>query len=264
MRILHKANTLNVYRGTVTGLRISAVDGGATASGGAFVDGLDAGILALPLDGTHSMEIYDSAGRMIRGVLKAVGAGEGLDVELITGDDSDIDTVGNWVAVGVNSEVTSQAGGNPGNALRIKNVGVDGVIEGDLSWGTTLIKDALYKLRLDVITNKAYALQYNNVGSDNAQTIINAGGWGTGSWSTFSYYNTATKTDSTVLQVKWYDSAGNSALLDNFLLEKVLTPSSSGATIVSAKAGVTYNWGYKNASFDYNATSYYCIVKKLR
>ncbi|MFH1147215.1 MAG: hypothetical protein V1736_05855, partial [Pseudomonadota bacterium] len=71
------------YRGTVTGLRISAVDGGATESGGAFIDGANADITALA-DGNHQIEIYDASGRMIKGVLKEAGIGE-TNTDLIGG-----------------------------------------------------------------------------------------------------------------------------------------------------------------------------------
>jgi len=47
-------------------------------------------------------------------------------------------------------------------------------------------------------------------------------------------------------------------------LKPVTAPSSSGATIVSAKAGETYNFNHKNASFTYNAASYYVIIRAIR
>ena len=52
--------------------------------------------------------------------------------------------------------------------------------------------------------------------------------------------------------------------VDNISLKQVLTPSTTGATIVSAKGGTTYNFNHKNASFTYNAASYYVIIKKIR
>jgi hypothetical protein len=60
--------------GTITGLRISAVDGTA------FIDNAGATILTYA-DGNHRIEIYDSSNRMLKGVLKAAGtsATEGSD-----------------------------------------------------------------------------------------------------------------------------------------------------------------------------------------
>ena len=63
------------YRGTVTGLRISAVDGTA------FIDAANSSITDLA-DGNHQIEIYDASNRMLRGVLKAAGTGETLSDEL--------------------------------------------------------------------------------------------------------------------------------------------------------------------------------------
>jgi hypothetical protein len=63
------------YRGTVTGLRISAVDGTA------FIDNAGATIPTYA-DGNHQIEIYDASNRMLRGVLKAAGTGETLSDEL--------------------------------------------------------------------------------------------------------------------------------------------------------------------------------------
>ena len=64
-----------VYKGTVTGLTISAVDGTA------FVDNLPAAVTASYCDGNYSIEVYDSAGRFVRGMLKAVGSGVTLQTE---------------------------------------------------------------------------------------------------------------------------------------------------------------------------------------
>ena len=71
-----KTRQIVVYRGSVVGLIISSVDGTA------FVDNIPAGILTLPLDGTHSLEIYDSSSRFCRGVLKEIGSGQTFQTEV--------------------------------------------------------------------------------------------------------------------------------------------------------------------------------------
>lgn len=68
-----------VYRGTATGLRISAVDGTA------FVDNLPSAVTDSYVNGNYLLEVYDASGRMLKGVLKAVGTGETLDTEVATG-----------------------------------------------------------------------------------------------------------------------------------------------------------------------------------
>jgi hypothetical protein len=45
--------------------------------------------------------------------------------------------------------------------------------------------------------------------------------------------------------------------LDNVSLSQVLTPSATGVTIVTAKGGTTYNWSFKDSSFNYNDSSGY-------
>ena len=81
------------------------------------------------------------------------------------------------------------------------------------------------------------------------------------------YKITATEVDhfGTGLEVDDYFTADGTETIDaNNKVKQVLTPSSSGATIVSAKGGTTYNFAYKDTSFTYNAASYYCIVSKVR
>jgi hypothetical protein len=81
------------------------------------------------------------------------------------------------------------------------------------------------------------------------------------------YKITATEVDhfGTGLEVDDYFMADGTETIDaNNKVKQVLTPSSSGATIVSAKGGTTYNFAYKDTSFTYNAASYYCIVSKVR
>lgn len=129
--------------------------------------------LKFALDGTHSIEIYDSTGKFLRGVLKAVGTGETLDAEIATG---------------------------------------------------TLTALKLYKI-----------------------TATEVNHFGTG-----------------LIVGSYFISTGTETCDANNKVKQVLTPSSSGATIVSTKGGATYNFGYKNASFAYNAASYYVIVRKLR
>ena len=76
-----------VYRGTVTDLRISAVDGTA------FIDNAGATIPTYA-DGNHSIEIYDSSNRMLKGVLKAAGTGETDTGDLLSG----LGLTSGWIA----------------------------------------------------------------------------------------------------------------------------------------------------------------------
>ena len=63
---------MSVFRGSLTGLRISAVDGTA------FVDNAGA-TLPTYADGYHEISIYDSSGYELKGILKAQGTGENYE-----------------------------------------------------------------------------------------------------------------------------------------------------------------------------------------
>jgi len=231
------------YRGVITGLRISAVDGGATESGGAFVDALPSAVtdLVVAYPGDLSFEAFDSAGRMLRGVLKAVGSGEtyldligGTDPALMNGDFS-LGDDGKWAK----GPGWSIAGG----------VGVKAVDASDSNiYQELLTTNCLYKASYtSVATAGQFSMRFGTVTTE----ARNSGTW--------TYYRTS---NGTTAGVRGYDITVGTVDLVTF--KQVLTPSASGATIVSAKGGAVYNFNYKNASFTYNAASYLCIVKALR
>jgi len=225
------------YRGTVTGLRISAVNGGATESGGAFIDGANASITALA-DGLHSIEIFDSAGRMIKGVLKAAGSAEGLGTEIFddTGfaDDTKWDEGTGWLVASNVATATAT------NALLTQN--------------KSITINRLYKFAWDI----------NSITGGNVGTrLLGISGTYYGTTGSKVGYSTAIDTQTSTVGFMNRISAF-SGVIDNASLKQVLAPSTSGATIVSAKSGATYNFSYKNASFAYNAASYFVIVRTLR
>jgi hypothetical protein len=253
-----------VYQDTVTGLRISAVDGGATESGGAFIDGANASITALA-DGNHQIEIYDSAGRMIKGVLKAPGSAETLSgTELVTNGAFTTDTT-DWTPV--NATIAAVAGGDAGNCLEITRTA--GPVQ--TAWGKVFSATAnrLYrsdsKLKDGSVASQAAIVHTYRGGSPYTALIAIANLTSTASWVLNTGYGTCTETaaDYSVYLRKNNSSVGT-LLYDTISVQQVLTPSTSGATIVSAKGGVTYNFSYKHASFVFNAASYYVIVRKLR
>jgi hypothetical protein len=61
-----------VYKGTISDLRISAVDGTA------FIDNCSA--ITTYADNAHRVEIYDSAGKRLVGIAKEAGSGESLEI----------------------------------------------------------------------------------------------------------------------------------------------------------------------------------------
>lgn len=217
------------YRGTVTGLKISAVDGTA------FIDAANSSITDLA-DGNHQIEIFDSTGKFLRGFLKLVGSSEGLGDELVTnggfGADTNWDKGDGWTIEDGTAKASSITG--------------KGITQ-SYSYTTQILTKAT--IDVNAITGGGYI--YERVGSSVSSAIIATG--------TSTKYVTAT-TGSTH---GWIGTT-TSITIDNYSLKQVLTPSSSGATIVSTKSGTTYNFAYKNTSFTYNAASYYCIVSKVR
>ena len=243
-----------VYRGTVTGLRISAVDGGATESGGAFVDALPSVVtdLVAAYPGDLSFEAFDPAGRFIKGVLKAVGSAEaytdyvgGTNPALANGDFSLGDTV--W---------------SKGTGVTIAG----GVAPSDGSGDTYTLMLSQGILPTPFVVNRLYKIITTLSDYTSGNYILVLGGFDntSGNTATSTRYLTVTNVSSNNVV---YIRHGNTKFIGTFTditVQKVNAPSATGCTIVSAKGGVTYNWSYKNTSFVFNAASYYCIVRKLR
>lgn len=229
-----------VYRGTVTGLRISAVDGTA------FIDNAGATIPTLA-DGNHIIEIYDSAGRFLRGYLKAAGTSESLattggpldDGEIVT--DPSFDNAGSWacqtgwaVSGGV---ATATDAVNPNQVGQNLSIGIVGA--------------GLYKLV--VVVDSITSGTFTAVSTDFVFPVLSVG--------INTYYRTI------VSQNMWRirpSSGTANGVFSSTSIKKVTTPSNTGATIVSTKGGTTYNFAYKNASFTYNAASYYVVIKEAK
>jgi hypothetical protein len=224
------------YRGTLTGLRISAVDGTA------FLDACAA--LVPYADGSHLVEIYDASGRMLRGYLGAAGSGEDLGAELIT----------SWTHNATYPYETFTVDGI--NITRAVNdaagVGLASVAAtinaGDLTkfTGTLTINDGTAP---NVMVKNAPA------SSTYHQYLMLAGAYSrywtaaTELWDYLCLQNNNVAMDFAIASPSW---------------KKVTGPSADGCTIVSAKGGAVANFAYKNASFTYNSSAYYVIVRKAR
>jgi len=214
-----------VYKGTITALRVSAVDGTA------FIDNANESVTALA-DGNHSIEIYDSSNRMLKGVLKAAGTSEGLGDDVFT--PLDFTNAPNWGTINATVNDADTFTTTDANGRVYTN-----------SVATTLAIGALYKSSFS-------ANETTGTSSlSNVFSVIDGSS---------NVYNTSV---STILRI---GNTTNSAVVDvtTLSVQQVLTPSALGATIVSAKAGETYNFSYKNPSFTYNSSSYYCIIKAIR
>jgi len=250
-----------VYQGLVTGLRIQSTDGGAVESGGALIDGANASITALA-DGNHQIEIYPSSGGALglRGVLKAAGSAVTTSELLTNGNMETGNPPTGWAsdfsgAIAVSADVHggSQSGlvtrGSQDKSIyRAFTVPVGALINVS-SWqknvNATSVNVSLYSgggaVLVQALTSVTDTVNYVN------KTISN-------------YTNIAIDT----IKLLVSGTTGQQGLFDDLSVLQTTAPSTSGATIVSAKGGVTYNFAYKNASFTYNAADYYCVIKRLR
>jgi hypothetical protein len=195
------------------------------------------------MDGNHSIEIYDSSNRMLKGVLKAAGTSETLGDELAT----------SWSNASGHPFETFTTSGN--TITSAQNTSGNGRC--DIGSISPLI---LTKTVMTVSKNDHSIVYMEGTTAGNISfpvTIMT--GLNFGSYTKYQTINTAKP----VLGFVTTATTGE-FILSAYSLKQVLTPSALGATIVSAKAGETYNWKYKDASFTYNAASYYVIIRAIR
>jgi hypothetical protein len=235
-----------LYEGTITGLRIGAADGGDGSVFKALVDNLPTAVTDLVAANPGNLEIYiyDSANRFIKGVLKAAGTSETVATTGGPLNDGNLITDGTFDGAGW----TAQSGWAVESGVATGTTTTNSIYR-----STVPTAGGLYKSTWDLVSR---------TGGAAASRVFAINGTAQSVPGTYSYYRT-------------YPTAGNansgisgidvfSGTVDNLLLKQVLTPSSSGATIVTAKGGTTYNFSYKNTSFTYNAASYYVIIRAIR
>ena len=226
---------LLIASGSVTraNTKLSAVDGTA------FVDFSTANVLTNYAP-KSKLTLTDSAGKKLTGYIKAAGTGKTLGSELITDPScaTDFWTLKNtgWTHDAGNEKFTF-SGHTTFSSLLLVSVGAVG---------------GYYETTFEVKDYSAGIIRLW-YGSNTNYTIRSANG---------TYTERLTNTSDTTFLLE-ADSVFRGSV-DNISLKQVLTPSTTGATIVSAKGGTTYNFNHKNASFTYNAASYYVIIKKIR
>jgi hypothetical protein len=178
----------------------------------------------------HLLKVRDSAGRVIQGYVKAVGSSEGLDNEFL--DDTGFDDTSKWIKVG-----SATVSGGTGNLVATSDV---------IRQNKTKVDTALYKMVIGSLTC---------TGGTDARVFLDTT-YHTHITAASTIYQTAPIGSSATYPGVLQGSTG-SITIDNFSVKKVLTPSATGATIVSQKAGTLYNWATKNSAFNYNDPSGY-------
>ncbi len=214
------------YRGTISGLRISSVDGTA------FLDACAA--LVPYADGSHLVEIYDASGRMLRGYLSAAGTGETL-----TNVTAGWDFTDGWSFI--------SGTGTVDDADSFSSTSGEAVIQKIL-----LGQGALYKSKYSAST------ACTNLSLRSGSTVVL-----TLNDNTYAYA-TARLADAAASRLRFYTAGLGTTDVSVLEVNKVLTPSALGLTLTSTPGGATQKFAYKDASFTYNEASYYCLIKRAR
>ncbi|MCE5224911.1 MAG: hypothetical protein LLG05_03535 [Porphyromonadaceae bacterium] len=227
---------------------VYAADGGATTfqdAGGDdvfYIKDITISEITPYMDGNHQIEIYDASNRMLRGVLKAAGSGEGLG-------DEKIDT---WTNNGYDTLTLSGS-----DILSAVDAGTDNIT---VTQNIALISGGIYKFVLNLTVASGSSPMFVSCAGNKGLSTASAS-FSKNPVSSGTYYYTANSNT-----FHGFRNGGGDAnwSASGISLKQVTAPSALGATIVSAKGGETYNWAYKNSSFVFNASSYYCIIKSLR
>ncbi len=234
---------------TQANMRISAVDGTA------FTDFSAAGTLT-PYIGWY-LKVYDSTGKTIEGYIKAAGTGETLGSEVLVNGDNE-------------AAVMTTTNTVRGTFAQSDTVAQEGTYSGKF------ILDASNNTHYIRVTAPVPMALYKGTGFTylpSGQTLTNLGfGFNTSSlifplpsstvtdqWVSRSAYATH-ETEFTYIVVgktSALSAESNYFYVDTMSLKQVLTPSTTGVTIVSTLNGATYNWAVKTTGFNYNDSSGY-------
>jgi hypothetical protein len=210
-------------------------------------------------DGNHQIEIYDASNRMLRGVLKAAGSGVTTNTVYTADFSAGLDE---WsVSWATGYEVGSFLWDTDHTVLTV--AGNSYLVSRPLLAKTlSMTVGALQFMEMDYSVVSGTAVITGETVGGVYQSLINTLS-GTDTYITSQQTCAGTFYNKLYLYFngKDYDFVLN---INAMRVKAITAPSSSGATIVSAKGGTTYNFGYKNPTFTYNAASYYVVIKALR
>ena len=224
-------------------MRLSLIDGAA------FSDFSGISLLT-PYLGAKLI-LMDHTGKQAIGYIKAAGSGETYGSELLP--NPSLETVASINPY--QSTVLAVGGGQSGNALQVTTVTPSGSASQPFtaSPGMLVLQSAYVKLGTapyitfyiqDTSTYTVYAYMYWFYDT---------------SWAKHASYFTAVSGLTGYQQTygNESESVGQTGLFDPASVKQVLTPSTTGVTIVSIAGGSTQNWASIDASFNYNDSSGY-------
>ncbi len=230
---------------TQANMRISAVDGTA------FTDFSAAGTLTSYIG--WYVKVYDSTGKTIEGYIKAAGTGETYTELLTNGSMETGDPPSSWtVNAGTFSRVTDTRTGGSGtySGNLTATPGAQIYQQVTLTSGSLVYFGGWGKSNAGNTNCTIYLLTAATSGLIKGNTAISSI-----SWTNVSTYATASVANP-YFNVNG-GSSGSGYRVDDLTAFKVLTPSTTGVTIVSAQGGATYNWAVKTSGFNYNDSSGY-------
>jgi hypothetical protein len=225
-----------VYKGTISGLRISAIDSVA------FIDNCSA--ITAYADNAHKVEIYHSNGARLVGIAKEAGSGETLGDEIL--DDTGFDDSGSWIKQGNWSVAGSAASVNNNTSANFS------VYQ---SKARTL--GVLYK-------GVAVVGSYTSGGYDILLVGITGSSYNPSQTTDRTKYLTAHSTDTGQPFGLINRSSVSVLSIASLSIKPVTAPSTDGIIITNAKGGSTENFLTQDSGFVHNEASYTVIVKKLR
>ncbi len=242
-----------VVTGSVTqaNMKISAVDGTS------FVDFTAASILTGNLN--KYLVVTDSVGKQIKGWIKAAGTGGTLGSELVTNGGME---TGNpptsWSATETpetfeRSAVQKHSGTY--SARVVESTGSYGGFCQPISKVAGRLYEASFWYYL--VSGAMIGSIQNGYGNDNLSAVYPST---IGSWTEIHYTATEILTGA-IGDIRFQAFPNAEFYIDDVSTKQVLTPSTTGVTIVSTFGGTTYNWTSKETGFNYNdSAGYTCQI----
>jgi hypothetical protein len=217
----------------------------STINGSAFVDFSASGTLT-PYVGDELI-ITDHSGHQLLGYIRATGTGETYGSQLLS--NSSFNTTSSLAAY-YSANFLVQSGGYTGNELQVTPTASGGTV------GQSFTASIGMLLRNSVYLTKGTETSYVgfNIDDSGFSTLESAYPLPS-SWTQYILYATA---DSATLEQEYV--GGTSGLTSLFSVPstvQVLTPSTTGVTIVSTAGGPTYNWTSIASGFSLNDSGGY-------
>jgi hypothetical protein len=202
-------------------------------------------------DGNHLLEIEDSAGKALSGVLKTQGNGETVGSELVTGWNNLYFETFTANADGINIDEATETGTN-GRA----------VSQNELTGKQLLFYDFDVTALGGATINSSATFQIgaSSNGGQNLETTLVFFGSGAGNYSNYATLNPG----AIGLYVGFRTYIATSFSISNFILKQVTSPSTNGATLVNEIFGDTQNLVSVDDGFAYNEASYTCTVNSTQ